>query len=122
MFRLERCLGHGRSRGGGIRRQNLRYSHQTQICKCTNMKIHIYAHTKLKADIVKTNIRSKKYNLTDKSTQNVQTKAKKMNMEGRASSPLPKHNCENLTKHHSHSCNLKTTQRRGSHISHNQRK
>ena len=47
---------------------------------------------------------------------------KKMNMEGRASSPLPKHNCENLTKHHSHSCNLKTTQRRGSHISHNQRK
>ena len=56
----------------------------TQICKCTNMKIHIYAHTKLKADIVKTNIRSKKYNLTDKSTQNVQTKAKKNEYGGQS--------------------------------------
>ena len=31
MFRRERCLGQGRSRGGGIKKQNSRCSHQIQI-------------------------------------------------------------------------------------------
>ena len=40
-------MGRGRSRGGGIRRQNSRYSHQIPIHKNanTNTQTHKYANT-----------------------------------------------------------------------------